>query len=128
MYLDETSSIHSIKNHIASFVIFITKNSNRNPTEQMLELIFTHIFTMFSNLKNLTFLIYPAVYQRLSFSNSPPVISSSILLELYATINSFNDCLYLLDGRFRQLHTLTVDISTISSSHLTISNKVDHFH
>ncbi len=82
---------------------------------------------MFSNLKNLTFLIYPAVYQRLSFSNSPPAISSSILLELYATINSFNDCLYLLDGRFRQLHTLTVDISTISSSHLTISNKVRSF-
>ncbi|CAF0755522.1 unnamed protein product [Rotaria sordida] len=43
--------------------------------------------------------------------------------ELYVCLHSFSDCLYLLDDRFNQLHTLYVNISLICSSDLTINNK-----
>ncbi|CAF0795699.1 unnamed protein product [Rotaria sordida] len=47
----------------------------------------------------------------------------SLFTELHVTLKTFNDCLYLLDGRFNRLHTLHVDVSTIHCSDLTISNK-----
>ncbi len=63
-------------------------------------------------------------YQRLSF-NEFPTVASSTLLELHVCLRYFDDCLYLLDGRFNQLHTFCVDLKHIVSSGLTI-NKVDY--
>lgn len=90
-----------------------------------MKLIFTHIFAMFTNLKQLNFSTSPDIDQRLSFSNSSLTVYSSILLELRVIMQSYDDCLYLLDGRFDQLHTFGVNILTISSSRLSISNKVN---
>jgi hypothetical protein len=48
---------------------------------------------------------------RLNF-NDPLVLNfrSSTLLNLKINIQSFEDCLYLLDGRFNQLRTLIIDL------------------
>jgi hypothetical protein len=90
--------------------------------------VFTQILTKFTNLQYLKFDQSSISFRRLSFSVSPPTIISSTLSKLYVSIRNFNDCLYLLDGRFTQLHTLYVKIYIIiASSHLTINNKVDYF-
>jgi len=123
--LDETSLIHTFKNQISSFVIYITKNEIEHFTEDRIKLLFTNIFVMFTNLKTITFYTSPNIYQRLSFSISPPIVYSPILLELRVIVHSYDDCLYLLDGRFNQLHTFNVNILTISSSCQSISNKVN---
>ncbi|CAF4366289.1 unnamed protein product [Rotaria magnacalcarata] len=48
--------------------------------------------------------------------------ASSTLLELHVTVNNFDDCLYLLDERFNQLHTFYVNVADIQSSQQTINN------
>ncbi|UJR12634.1 hypothetical protein I4U23_016809 [Adineta vaga] len=61
---------------------------------------------------------------RLSFGNSPPAtIFSSTLLELHVSLIDLTDCLYLLDGRFSQLHTLRVKTVHDHSTHTILNNK-----
>ncbi|CAF0927994.1 unnamed protein product [Rotaria sordida] len=43
--------------------------------------------------------------------------------KLHVYLKNFNDCLYLLDGRFNQLRILHVNIDCIIISNLTINNK-----
>ncbi|CAF2853826.1 unnamed protein product [Rotaria sp. Silwood2] len=87
-------------------------------------LVFTQIFSLFNNLKYLNFNSSACCYSfEISFFKSVPNVFSSTLLELHVTLKVFNDCLYLLDGRFNQLHTLHVDVSVIHGSDLTMSNK-----
>jgi hypothetical protein len=95
-------------------------NDNRNVTTDVHTFIFTHIFTMFTNLQCLNY------YHRVSFHYSPPTIFSSNLLELHVFLDNFTDCLYLLDGRFNELRTLHVNICTITLG-LKIDNKVSCF-
>jgi hypothetical protein len=66
-------------------------------------------------------------YQYLSFDISPPTVISSTLLELHVCLTKFSDCLYLLDGRFNQLHTFHVNVEFITSSRSIINNKVRYF-
>jgi hypothetical protein len=71
-----------------------------------MEDICNRIFTVFSNLTHLIF--YDTLYQnivRLLLGYGPPRFSSTLLvLKIKAQI--FDTCLYILDGRFSQLHTL----------------------
>ncbi|CAF5055349.1 unnamed protein product, partial [Rotaria sp. Silwood1] len=46
-----------------------------------------------------------------------PTFRSSTLLKLNIRVQCFDDCLYLLDGRFNQLHTLCVDLVHINEPH-----------
>jgi hypothetical protein len=77
--------------------------------------VFTHVLSVFTNLRYLKLdSTSPHVYaQQLSFENKPPTFFSSTLMELHANVCSFIDCLYLLDGRFNQLRTFHVKISTV---------------
>ncbi|CAF0723902.1 unnamed protein product [Rotaria sp. Silwood1] len=110
------------KNQILSLIVHISKNEKQISSDDVNKLIFTDIFTTFTNLQSLNFHPFPTCYQELSFKNSPPTLYSSTLLELYVNVTYFTDCLYLLDGRFNQLHTLYVKISWIWPSSLTIDN------
>jgi len=109
-----------VKNQISSLAIDITKYGKTIPRQDENEIIFNQIFTMFTNLKYLNFGPSSLFLQRLLFSTSPSTIFSSTLLELHVCLFSFNDCLYLLDGRFDQLRVFYVHISWIEfSSRLT---------
>ena len=90
--------------------------------------MFTQIFTIFTNLQSLNFNSSSIGNKRLCFNMLSPTATSSTLLELHVSVVAFSDCLYLLDGRFKQLRAFHVDICVISVSSLTINNKVDHFH
>jgi hypothetical protein len=73
------------------------------------------IFTIFTDL--ITFVIRDSSYRNsirlLLYDDHPPCPSfrSSTLRILNIRLQTFDDCLYLLDGRFNQLHTLIVDLA-----------------
>ncbi|CAF0992612.1 unnamed protein product [Adineta steineri] len=81
-----------------------------SPTRDENIVLFTHIFNTFTNLQVLNVGPLSIWNQYLSFRISPPTVISSTLLELYVGLVDFSDCLYLLDGRFSQLHTFHVNM------------------
>ncbi|CAF2819760.1 unnamed protein product [Rotaria sp. Silwood2] len=74
--------------------------------------ICNHILTVFTSLIYLT--LYESSYKKrvpLLFDDAfLPTFRSSTLLKLKIRVQCFDDCLYLLDGRFNQLHTLCIDL------------------
>ncbi len=62
----------------------------------------------------------------LSFNYPPINFCSSTLLVLNTKIDDFDICLYLLDGRFNQLHTLIVQSENIWSR-VKIENQVSFY-
>ena len=99
-----------MKNQISALVIDISTNEIQSFPVDDNAIIFTHIFTMFTNLQYLNFCSSSRGHQRLLFRTPPLTVISTNLLKLHVYLDAFIDCLYLLDGRFNQLHTLYVDI------------------
>ncbi len=115
--LDEILSSGIFKNQITTLVITID-NNNKFPDEITWSLasIGNYILTVFTNLAYLIF--YESSYKNrvpLRFDDDAflPTFRSSTLSRLYIRVRCFDDCLYLLDGRFNQLHTLSVDFVNI---------------
>ncbi|CAF3400211.1 unnamed protein product [Rotaria sp. Silwood2] len=122
-FIDSNLLICAFKNQISSLVIDINKyEGSRSSIKDINIYIFTQIFTMFSNLKYLKFGPSSSVYHRLTLYPSLPNVFSSTLLELHVVLHSYSDCLYLLDGRFNQLHALSVLICSFSGPLLTTIN------
>ncbi|CAF5023462.1 unnamed protein product, partial [Rotaria socialis] len=60
---------------------------------------------------------------RISFSNLPSTSCvSSTLIKLKINVNTFDDCLYLLDGCLQYLSIMIIDIDEISDSSSNIDN------
>ncbi|CAF3414717.1 unnamed protein product [Rotaria sp. Silwood2] len=111
------------KNQILSLVIDINTNGEVYTTKNINKLLFSQIFTTFSNLQSLIFCPSLIHYQYLFFDIFPSTIVSSALLELHVCLNNFRDCLYLLDERFNQLRIFHVNIAVINLASLTFNNK-----
>ena len=88
------------------------------------------IFNFFENLKHLSIV-------RLSIDECPPLsfrglpsttFHSSTLTKLCASVQCFEDCLFLLDGRLKQLTTFIVSIDCVDNHPLTVSNSVSLHH
>jgi hypothetical protein len=111
MCLDETLSSGIFKKQISTLVIIIDKNKEMRSTKNIMKNICNGIFPVFTNLLHLHFTewtVESAV--RLSFDFPPSMFFSSTLLELNIKVHRFDECLYLLDGRFNQLQTFYVNI------------------
>jgi hypothetical protein len=67
-----------LKNQISSLVIDINTKTDEDLAEDMDELLFTHIFTTFTNLRLLVFNTSIS-YQYLSINIFPPTFNSSTL-------------------------------------------------
>ena len=66
-----------------------------------------------------------AAYPGLSLFNlSPDTFHSSILTDLYIHVETFNDCLYLLDGRLKQLTTLSIIVHSMNNSSTIVHKMV----
>ncbi|CAM4793673.1 unnamed protein product [Rotaria magnacalcarata] len=79
-----------------------------------MENVFNQTFTVSINLTHLIFC--DASYKnntRLLFKNSSPTLSSSSLLVLKIKVQTIDVCLYILDGRFEQLHTLDIELANM---------------
>ncbi|CAF3209517.1 unnamed protein product [Rotaria sp. Silwood2] len=125
LFTDKKVSSDIFKNQIRR--LFITINNN-NITELAIINIFNYILTIFNNLISLT--LYESSYKncvRLCFDNPPPsTFCCSTLLKLNIKVQWFEDCLYILDGRFNQLHTLIVDmVNIVDIYHNKIQNEGD---
>jgi hypothetical protein len=59
-----------------------------------------------------------------TFDLSSRNFESSTLTELKINVKTFDDCLYLLDGRFNCLSTLIINVEIISYTSRPIDNKV----
>ena len=126
-YLDESSLTSIDKNQILALVINRSIYGKVSAIGDMNPRTLAHIFTTFSNLQYLNFCASSIGNERLSLANPCPGINSSTLLELHIRLASFASCLYILDGRFNNLHTLHVDIQFIWPSDLRNNNQVDCF-
>lgn len=122
VYLDESFLIRNFKNQISSLVIDIIKCEDPGLIDKINIFIFTQISNLFKNLQYLNFGPSSLGYHVLPFSKSLPVVFSSTLLELHVVVDCYDDCLYLLDGRFNQLHTFYVTIRFSGSPSLTMMN------
>ncbi|CAF3980128.1 unnamed protein product [Adineta steineri] len=66
---------------------------------------------------------YPNLHQLGLFNLHEKTAASLFTTELHVCLSDLTDCLYLLDGRFSQLHTLRVYTVHHSFTHVIISNK-----
>ena len=127
--LNETHLESNLKNHIDTLGITIAYNKEETSTKYVMEIVCNRVFAMFTKLLCLRFeqsselYIYPV--ERLTFGRHLPTFYSSTLMELYANVEDFIDCLYLLDGCFSQLRTFYVSIHWFTPSSLLTINKVD---
>ncbi len=65
------------------------------------------------------------MYPGLSLCGLPlTTFSSPILTHLYINVKTFDDCLYLLDGRLRKLTTLCVTVYSIDYYSRIVHNMV----
>ena len=122
MCLDERLSASIFKNQITTLIISIDTNKKKL---YAMKNICNYIFTVFINLTHLIF--YDASYTnyvRLLFDIPPASFSSSSLLVLNIKVQSFHMCLYLLDGRFSQLHTFYIELAHIHRPDEGIENQV----
>ncbi|CAF2789704.1 unnamed protein product [Rotaria sp. Silwood2] len=122
LFTDESASSSIYKNQITTLIIEINPNYNKLWT---MEYICNHIFSVFLNLTHLIF--YESSYNnivRLLFDFPSPKLSSSTLLVLNIKVQSFYICLYLLDGRFNQLHTLYIELTHIFRPDEEIENQI----
>ena len=90
--------------------------------------VYASIVNFFTRLEHLIIVeTFSMSYPRLALTDLPStVFSSSTLTHLCIDVGGLDDCLYLLDGRLKQLNTLTIRIDCIVSSSLTNHNMV-HF-
>ncbi|CAF2346741.1 unnamed protein product [Rotaria sp. Silwood2] len=87
--------------------------------------VYSHILTFFKNLKELSIMEPSAIsmYPGLSLCYLPSTtFSSPILTHLYINLKTFDDCLYLLDGRLRKLTTLCVNVYSIDEYSRIVHN------
>jgi hypothetical protein len=114
MYLDQSLSSGIFKKQITRLIITI----NRKKTSWFTMIkVCSRIFSVFINLTHLMFDESSHKYiLRLYFDVPSRSFSSSSLLVLNIKAQSFSQCLYILDGRFNQLHTLTLDLVNFPSS------------
>ncbi len=115
-----------MKSQILSLAIDIDTNKKRSRARDRNSSAFAHIFNVFNNLQCLYFGLSLSCRQELSFIVPQRVISTN-LLKLFVCLQTFDDCLYLLDGRFNQLHTFQANISFIFSSRLSKEDEVGLF-
>ena len=120
--LDERLSSGLFKKQIKKLIIGINRKKNDWCTAVK---ICTRIFSVFINLTDLIFcesshekavpLLFDIPFRR---------FSSSSLLELNLKVQNFSTLLYLVDGRFTQLHTLIVDLNNIVYASELVEKKV----
>jgi len=115
--------LQNFKNQISLLVIHIKQRQDpNNSIKDINTFIYTQIFTMLKNLEYLNFSPNTSEYHRLTFGVSYPNVFSSTLLQLRVVIDSYEDCLYLLDGRFNRLETFYVTICSSNVPALPMIN------
>ncbi|CAF5038663.1 unnamed protein product, partial [Rotaria sp. Silwood1] len=128
-FANESSVQHIFKHQITELIL---ENSDQYDKTILLkeytQNIYASILTFFENLIHLSIVESSLIrkYPPLSICNlSPTTFFSFILTKLCINVESINDCLYLLDGRLKQLTTLIIQIGYIDNDSSIIHNTND---
>ncbi|CAF4160160.1 unnamed protein product [Rotaria sp. Silwood2] len=118
--------IRAYKHQISHLTMTLTDISCNKSTEITIGQTYVAIFSWLSNLQYLDLdSIDGNLYSRRLLSGlSPTRCYSSTVAHLRIRIHNFDDCLCLLDGRLRQLHTLIVKLDYVRYSRIIINNEV----
>ncbi len=124
--LDE-SSFQSIFEQITKLILVnhdqdLSTDLFRNYTTN----VYARILKVFKNLKSLTVTQpFGIFYPGLSLCGLPSdTCFSPILTYLSINVNTFDDCLYLLDGRLKQLTELSVNVCDVDKPSVIPHNMV----
>ncbi|UJR09953.1 hypothetical protein I4U23_014176, partial [Adineta vaga] len=120
--LDNNVLNNLFKKQIISLCISFKRKQRSTDAEN--RIIFEDIMTVFTNLQYFR-LNYSINAPYMSFITSPPTFVPPTLLELHINVENFNDCLYLLDGRFKQLQSLHINTSCIFRTIRLIINNTE---
>ncbi|CAF1313478.1 unnamed protein product [Rotaria sp. Silwood1] len=124
IFNDESSFIHMFKHQILHLIIK-TNHIKFSKKKHVATNVFANIFTIFTNLNHFEFGFEDHFeYSPVSLINlSSTIFYSTSINYLNVTVQYFNDCLCLFDGRFNQLHTVIVKVEIIENSSQIINNK-----
>ena len=118
---DNTTLVRLLNKQITELSLNIDEKRNIS-TDTQRSLIFAMILCEGEQLRDLTFNEYILKNpSRLKLGKS---LSSSTLTKLNISVDSFDDCLYLLDGRFKSLSTLVIKIAADRDSLSRRDNQV----
>ncbi|CAF2784484.1 unnamed protein product [Rotaria sp. Silwood2] len=126
-YLADDSSIVHIFKQITHLELSTIEYYSYKTISQM-DLNKNGYARLFSVCQHLTHLNINGNYLRLDTwmrRNALPLTmcSSSSIVELNVNVNTIDDCLRLLDGRFNQMKTLNVTVDSIKAPSLNIANQ-----
>lgn len=114
------------KQQITNLTIVVNENNSEITKEEYTRNVYALVLAFFENLKCLS--VVPSSVNKCPLfslrSTSENVFSSSTLTKLCIHVYDFNDCLRLLDGRLKQLTTLTVQVRWIPNHIPTFHNHV----
>jgi hypothetical protein len=134
-YLDQSLLRYIFQQQITDLILINDDKYNMMESTQDYTInVYSHILNFFKNLKHFNIIErFSRLYPYLSLRDSPSTtFSSSTLTHLCINVMSLDDCLYLLDGRLKQLTTLIVrinyidDSSSIIHSMVSLTNDFDH--
>ncbi len=108
MFLGKSPFIRVFKQQISDLVITISDEIADESKVKLLTDIYNRIFGLFTNLKYLDLDSDDicGFSRSLLTGFSSTTFSSSTIVHLRIKMKNIDDCLYLLDGRLSQLHTL----------------------
>jgi hypothetical protein len=115
IYLETSPFIHLLKYQITDLVVSIIDEISNTTKTIFLTGVYDRIFTLLTNLKHLELDVNDTYFLSQPLLSGFPSTKcfSSSLTYLRINIHNFDDCLYLLDGRLSQLHTLIVKLGYI---------------
>ena len=115
IFLEKSSFIHAFKDQITHLSVNITDEIQNELRLKLLIDIYNCIFALIANLKYLDLGVNDNYFFQRSLLRglSSTTFSSSSIVHLNIKMNNFDDCRYLLDGRFSQLHTFIVNLDYI---------------
>ncbi|CAF3686864.1 unnamed protein product [Rotaria sp. Silwood1] len=122
-YFTDESSLRSIFRQQITNLILVNNDTNESISslKDYTKNVYANILNFFKNLKHLT-IIGPYV-PGLSLCNLPSTtFYSSNLTHLCINMATFDDCLYLLDGRLKRLTTFNVTVYSINNSSTIVHN------
>ncbi|CAF2179596.1 unnamed protein product [Rotaria magnacalcarata] len=125
-YFTDESSLRSVfQQQITSLILVNNDKSARvGSLKEYTRNVYEHILNFFKNLTYLNIIgPYVMLCPGLSLCDLPSTtFYPSILTHLCIMLETFDDCLYLLDGRLKQLTTLNVTVYSIDSSSTIVHN------
>ena len=118
---DDTTLVRLLNRQITELSLNSYDNGVKSTDRQQLK-VFAMILFVGKHLCDLNFNQY--ILKNPSSLNLGRSLSSSTITKLTVSVDFFDECLYLLDGRFESLSTLVIKITAVLDSLSTRENQV----